>query len=103
MDVHINFDPLNIPVINMDSHVFMTALVASDGMDFYLLDISYAFQSNIIHNSTKRHYLYSQILYMKWFKFRFPNNSFSKTYDSCTKLITQTICGIQDMEDAMHK
>ena len=70
----IDFELLYVSVIDMDSLLLMIALASSKGRKFYLLDISNAFQSNVIHDPTKRHYLHIPSLYMKWFHIHFSNH-----------------------------
>ena len=71
MVVGIDYDLSYAPVIDGDSLLLMIALATSKGWTFYFLDISNAFQSNIIHNPHKRHYLPLPSLYMSGFVFDF--------------------------------
>ena len=102
MIMGLDYDLSYAPVIDGDILLLMIAVSTSLGMTFYFLDISNAFQSNIIHDPNKRHYMHIPALYMQWFKFRFPNHPLSKTYISKdTKMVVQTIRGIQGTKDAV--
>ena len=54
----LDYDISYAPVIYGDSLLLMIALAASKKLTFYFLDISNAFQSNVIHDPTIRHYLH---------------------------------------------
>ena len=99
----IDFDLSYAPVIDGESLLLMIAVATAKGMKFYFLDISNAFQSNVIHDPTKRHYLHIPTMYMQWFKLRFPNHPLNKSDMKDARLIMQTICGIQGTKDAGHE
>ena len=97
----VDYDLSYAPVIDGDILLLMIAVATSLGMKFYFLDISNAFQSNIIHDPAKCHYIHLPPLYMEWFRFRFPNHPLSKTTKQVTtKMVLQTIRGIQGTKDA---
>ena len=83
----IDFDLSYAPVIDGDSLMLMIAIATSKKMIFYFLDISNAFQSNIIHNPAKRQYIRLPTLYMRWFKMRFPNHPLNKEQNQSYQLI----------------
>ena len=99
----IDFDLSYAPVIDGNSLMLMIALATSKGMVFYFLDISNAFQTNVIHDPTKRHYIHMPSMYMQWFCLRFPNHPLSRMNNDSVKLVMQTIRGIQGTEDARHE
>ena len=103
MVVGIDYDLSYAPVIDGDSLLLMISVATSKGMIFYFLDISNAFQSNIIHDPRRRHYLHLPSLYMKWFRLRFPRHPLSKMTNPDSRLIMQTIRGIQGTKDAGHE
>ena len=101
MVMGVDYDLSYAPVIDGDILLLMIAVATSMGMVFYFLDISNAFQSNIIHDPAKRHYIHLPPLYMEWFRFRFPDHPLSKTSTKLTlKMVLQTIRGIQGTKDA---
>ena len=100
MVVGIDYDLSFAPVIDGDTLLLMIAVATSKRMKFYFLDISNAFQSNIIHDDNKRHYIHLPSMYMKWFKLRFPNHPLSIRKDTSEKMIMQTIRGMQGTKDA---
>ena len=100
MVVGIDYDLSFAPVIDGDTLLLMIAVATSKRMKFYFLDISNAFQSNIIHDDNKRHYIHLPSMYMKWFKLRFPNHPLSMQKDTSEKMIMQTIMGMQGTKDA---
>ena len=88
MMLGLDYDLSYKPVIDGDILLLMIAVETSLNMDVYFLDISNAFQSNIIHDPNRQHYMYIPVLYMHWFKFRFPSHPLSKTHPSRdTKLV----------------
>ena len=103
MVVGINQGLYFAPVIDGDTLLLMIAVATSKRMKFYFLDISNAFQSNIIHDTKKRHYMHLPSMYMKWFKLRFPNHPLSAKSDKSEKIIMQTIRGMQGTKDAGSK
>ena len=100
MIMGLDYDLSYAPVIDGDSLLLMIALATSKSMVFYFLDISNAFQTNVIHDPSKRHYLHLPTLYMQWFKLRFPHHPLNKLDHTKTKLVLQTIRGIQGTKDA---
>ena len=72
MVVRIHYDSSFAPVIDEDTLLLMIAVATSKRMKLYFLDISNAFQSNIIHETNKQHYMHLPSMYMKWFKLWFP-------------------------------
>ena len=103
MVVGVDYDLSYAPVIEGDALFLILAFVASLSIPLYFLDISNAFQSNIVHDPTKRHHIHLPSLYMKWFKTRFPNHPLNKQYDSSKKYAMQTLRGIQGTKDAGHE
>ena len=57
----------------------------------------------MIHDPVKRHYLHLALMYLKWFKLRFPNHPLSKIDSPSMKYVMQTIRGIQGTKDAGHE
>ena len=100
MIMGLDYDLSYAPVIDGDTLLLMIALATSKGMVFYFLDISNAFQSNFIHDPSKRYYLQLPTLYMQWSRLRFPNHSLSKLDHTRVESILQTIRGIQGIKDA---
>ena len=85
----VDYDLSYAPVIDGDILLLMIAVAISLRMIFYVLEKSNAFQSNIIHDPSKRHYI---PMYMEWFRFRFPNHLLSKTSGPIMmKMLLQTI------------
>lgn len=72
-------------------------------MAFYFLDISNTFQSNIIHDPKRCHYLHLPTLYTKWFHLRFLNHPLSKIRDPSGTMLIHTIRGIPGTNDARHE
>ena len=64
MIMGLDYDLSYAPVIDGDILLLMIAVSTSLGMTFYFLDISNAFQSNIIHDPNRRHYMHIPALYM---------------------------------------
>ena len=95
MVVGIDYDLSFAPVIDGDTLLLMIVVATSKRMKFYFLDISNAFQSNIIHDDNKRQYIHLPSMCMKWFKLRFPNHPLSIRKDNSEKMIMQTIRGMQ--------
>ena len=83
-----------------DTLLLIISLSNSKGMVFYFLNISNAFQSNVIHKPSKRYYLHLPTIYMQWFRLCFPNHPLIKLDHTRVKLILQTIRGIQGTKDA---
>ena len=103
MIVGIDFDLSYAPVIEGDALLLMIAMAAARKLTLYFLDISNAFQTNVIHDPNKRHYLRIPSLYMQWFRTRFPNHPLSRQHqNSDVKYVMQTLRGIQGTEDAGH-
>ena len=101
MVMGIDYDLSYAPVIDGDILLLMIAVATSKSMQFYFMDISNAFQSNIIHDPKKRHYMHLPPKYMEWFRFRFPLHPLSKqSQNKSTKMVLQTIRGIQGTKDA---
>ena len=100
MVVGLDYDLSFAPVIDGDTLLLMIAVATSKRMRFYFLDISNEFQSNIIYDTAKRHYMHLPTMYMKCFKLRFPNHPFSMKTDVSGKMNMQTIRGIQGTKDA---
>ena len=65
MVMGVDYDFSYASVIDWDILLLMIAVATSLGMVFYLLDISNAFQSNIIHDPAKRQYIHLPPLYME--------------------------------------
>ena len=96
MVMGIDYDLSYAPVIDGDILLLMIAVATSKGMRFYFLDISNAFQSNIIHDPAKRHYMHLPPKYMDWFRFRFPAHPLAQQSNVDTRrMVMQTIRGIQ--------
>ena len=72
-------------------------------MKFYFIELSNAFQSNVIYDPSKRHYMHLPSMYMQWFCLRFPNYPLSKVKDKDIRLVIQTIRSIQGTKDAGHE
>ena len=96
MVVGIYYDLSFAPVIDGDTLLLMIAVATSKRMKFYFLDISNAFQSNIIHDTNKVHYMHPRSMYMKWFKLRFPSHPLSVKTDKSEKMVMQTIGGCRE-------
>ena len=103
MIMGLDYDISYAPVIEGDALLLMMAIATSRGLTFYFLDISNAFQSNVIHDPTKRHYMHLPTLYMQWFRLRFPNHPLCKIDMSSIKYIFQTLRGIQGTKDAGYE
>ena len=104
MVVGIDFDLSYAPVIEGDALLLMIAMAASRNLTLYFLDISNAFQTNVIHDPNKRHYLHLPSMYMQWFRARFPNHPLSRQHqDPAVKYVMQTLRGIQGTKDAGHE
>ena len=103
MVVGVDYDLSYAPVIEGDALLLMISVGTSKCLKFYFIDISNAFQSNVIHDPKKRHYIHLPSLYMNWFRLRFPNHPLSKMKDSDTKYVMQTLRGIQGTKDAGHE
>ena len=100
MVMGIDYDLSYAPVIDGDILLLMIAVATSKSMKFYFLDISNAFQSNIIHDPNKRHYMHLPPKYMDWFHFRFPNHPLNNQDKVKTaRMVMQTIRGIQGTKD----
>ena len=60
----IDFDLSHVPVIDGETLLLMIAVATAKKMKFYFIDISNAFQSNVIHDPNKRHYMHLPSMYM---------------------------------------
>ena len=104
MVLGIDYDISYAPVIESDALLLMIAVASSRKLTFYFLDISNAFQSNVIHDPAKRHYMHTPSMYLQWFRLRFPNHPLSRKHDSTSvKYVMQTLRGIQGTKDAGHE
>ena len=60
----LDYDLSYAPVIDGDIISLMIAVGTSLKLEFYFLDISNAFQSNVVHDPTKQYYMHILALYM---------------------------------------
>ena len=94
----IDFEVSFAPVADADSLRFMIALATSEGMIFIFIDASNAFQTNIISNPAKRHYISIPTMYMEWIKERWHNHPILKY--AAKDLVMQSLRNIQGTKDA---
>ena len=86
------------PTADADSLRLVIALVVTYCLDLTLYDVSNDFQTNIISDPAKRHYLSIPPLYQKWFKYRWLQNQ-----DNWKKLVLQTLRNMQGTKDAGYE
>ena len=67
----------------------------------YGIDITNAFQTNIITDPSKRHYLSLPALYLKWFLQKWPNHPISS--QPANTLVLQTLKCIQGTKYAVRQ
>ena len=70
----IDFANIYDPTTDTDSLRLVIALAAQDYLDLIFFDVSNTFQTNVISDPAKRHYLSIPPLYQKWFKHRWPHH-----------------------------
>ena len=98
MVMGLDYDLSFAPVIDSPSLHFMIAIATSEGMTFYFIDISNAFQTNVIADPKRRHYIKLPALYLKWFKSIWPNHPIVQMDPK--ELCMQTLRGLQGTKDA---
>ena len=76
----------------------MLALASALGMNIIVIDISNAFQSNIIEDLTQRQYISLPAYYLLWLCLRWPNHPILKY--AAKDLVIQTIRKLQGAKDA---
>ena len=67
-------------------------------MVLYFVDISNAFQPNVIEDPSKRHFISLPPMYLQWFQQRWPLHQITKAKPS--ELCMQTLRGLQGTKDA---
>ena len=68
-----------------------------------LYDVSNTFQTNVIDDPSKRHFLRLPPLYQQWFKQRCPIHLLHSSCDDWKQLVMQTLRNLQGTKDAGHE
>ena len=97
----IDFEVSFAPVADADSLRFMITIATSEGMIFIFIDASNAFQTNIISDPKKRHYISIPTMYMEWIKERWHNHPILKY--AAKDLVMQSLRNIQGTKDAGYE
>ena len=94
----LDYDLSFAPVIDGPHLYFMIAIATAEDMIFYFVDISNAFQTNVMEDPDKRHFISLPPLYLQWFRQRWPKHPITKLKPS--DLCMQTLRGLQETKDA---
>ena len=89
------------PVCDGDSFRLVIAIAAEEGMIGYFLDISNAFQTNVIFNPNDRFYIRIPPLYMEWFRHKWPTHHILKYHQK--DLCIQSLRGLQGTKHAGYE
>ena len=99
----IDFSESYAPTSDADSFRLIIALASSKGYWLIFYDVSNAFQTNVIDDPSKRHYLRLPPLYQQWFKQRWPTHPLHSTCHDWKQLVLQTLRNLQGTKDAGHE
>ena len=101
MEEGIDFYCSYAPVCDADSFRLVIAVAAEEGMVGYFLDISNAFQTNVIFDPNERFYIRIPPLYMDWFRHKWPEHPILK-YNQ-RDLCIQSLRGLQGTKHAGYE
>ena len=76
-------------------------VAVAHNMTLHFVDASNAFQTNVISDPSKRHYVGLPTLYLAWYKNRWPNHPLLLHHHK--DLVMQTLRQIQGTKDAGNK
>ena len=101
MEEGIDFHCSYAPVCDGDSFRLVVAIAAEEGMIGYFLDISNAFQTNVIFDPRDRFYIHIPPLYMEWFKQKWSGHPILKYHQK--DLCIQSLRGLQGTKHAGYE
>ena len=81
------------PAVDADSFRLSIAIAASNEIIAVFIDASNIFQTNVISDSNKRVYIILPIMFLEWFRARFPNHPLAKCKNS-KELVMQSLQNI---------
>ena len=66
----LDYDLSFVPVIDRPHLYFMIVIATAEDMIFYFVDTSNTFQTNVVEDPDKRHFISLPPLYLQWFRQR---------------------------------
>ena len=87
----IDFTDYYAPTSNADYFLIIIALTSSKGYLLIFYDVSNAFQTNVIEDPSKSHYLRLPPLYQQWLKQRWPTHPLHSSCKDWKQLVMQTL------------
>ena len=100
MEEGIHYEDSYSPTCQGFSFRLSVNVAAIQNMILFFIDASNAFQTNVISDPHKRHYVGLPTLYMEWYRSKWPDHPLLQY--SSKELVMQTLRNLQGTKDAGH-